>query len=41
MALINKPWGNEEILEKNKHYLLKKLQCLKIIDVAFNIIIKN
>ena len=29
MILINKPWGKEEIIEKNKHYLLKKITMFK------------
>ena len=29
MILINKPWGMEEIIEKNKHYLLKKITMFK------------
>ena len=29
MVLINKPWGKEEIIEKNKHYLLKKITMFK------------
>lgn len=24
--LINKPWGNEELLESNQHYVLKRLK---------------
>ena len=29
MNVINKPWGKEEILEKNKNYLLKKITMFK------------
>ena len=29
MKIINKPWGKEEIIEKNKYYLLKKITMYK------------
>tara|TARA_A100001035_G_scaffold200103_1_gene160611 strand:+ start:123 stop:464 length:342 start_codon:yes stop_codon:yes gene_type:complete len=29
MKIINKPWGKEELLEKNKKYMMKRLTMYK------------
>ena len=29
MKIINKPWGREELLEKNKKYMMKRLTMYK------------
>ena len=29
MKIINKPWGREELLEKNKKYMMKRLTMFK------------
>ena len=29
MQVIDKPWGKEEIVEKNDHYMLKRLTMFK------------
>ena len=36
MKVIKKPWGKEEVIELNDHYMIKKLTIGKVIAVACN-----